>query len=235
MIAYLLSNLRRIILEKKMYELPPKPKKATSFLQVAETNDYDEDDSEVGPDGMKEDDVHTIDIQNGALDEVHVHDENLIPEAKHSDDELQFGIITDEEVLKGENHHEHDNDNDYDDFKFLQMKSGRKPRAGKGNPKKKNSIMNIAYSAPRNLSLEDKNRFNIFRQGKMNDLQKSHQWTPSIREGIDMKFNKIASSHGKKNVDTFVSFLGYLRDSSHKASFNINQKEMEKYFSQDTK
>ena len=90
--------------------------------------------------------------------------------------------------------------------------------------------MDIAYNQPKKYSNDDLNRVNIYRQNQMNDLQKNHQWTPSLREGISEKFNKDIASQGKKNADSFVSFLGYLRDASHKASFNINKLELEKYF-----
>jgi hypothetical protein len=59
----------------------------------------------------------------------------------------------------------------------------------------------------------------------MSDLQKKHTWTTSPREAIKEKFNRSAASGGKNNADEFISFLGYLRDASSKASKVIAAKE----------
>lgn len=52
----------------------------------------------------------------------------------------------------------------------------------------------------------------------MNELQKEHQWETAPSEIITEKFNKNQSSGGKGNTDEFVSFLGFLRDASYRAS-----------------
>ena len=52
----------------------------------------------------------------------------------------------------------------------------------------------------------------------MKELQKSHTWAPAYTETINEKFNKNSAAFGKPNTDEFVTFLGFLRDASFKAS-----------------
>jgi len=76
------------------------------------------------------------------------------------------------------------------------------------------------YSKPKidSLKPDDLQRMRIYRNTKMKELQKTHTWSSSPRESISEKFNKNAASLGKKNTDEFVSFLGYLKDASARAS-----------------
>ena len=202
---------------KQKKEKPP-----ASFLQITEKDDYDDDDAvaKLSQDGPTSDNAHS---------------DNISHEIHHSSDELHFGIITDNNVLNNDRSEENSLDPNTDElsvldnpsnnnYKFMQIKETitKKP--------KKRTIMDIAYSKPKKYKADDLDKVNIYRQNQMNDLQKNHQWTPSLREGINVKFNKDVASRQKKNADSFVSFLGYLRDASHFASFNINKLEVEKYF-----
>ena len=72
------------------------------------------------------------------------------------------------------------------------------------------------------------NRIKIFRNTEMTELKKSHTWEPAPTESIDEKFNLHASSLGQKNADQFVSFLGFLRDASYRASKMIAKNEEKK-------
>jgi hypothetical protein len=95
--------------------------------------------------------------------------------------------------------------------------------------KKKKTIADFVYSKPKdNFEEADLNRIQIFRNTEMNDLQKTHTWEPAPAESIDEKFNKNSASLGKKNTDEFVSFLGFLRDASYRASKMIAKNEEKK-------
>jgi hypothetical protein len=65
----------------------------------------------------------------------------------------------------------------------------------------------------------------IFRKMQMGKLQDSHTFTQSNRENIDEKYSRGMASRGNEKADEFVSFLGYLRDASFKASQLISKKE----------
>jgi hypothetical protein len=74
----------------------------------------------------------------------------------------------------------------------------------------------------------DKKKADIFIQNQMNKLQKSRTFKQSNRENIYEAFNKGSASLGKHNADEFVSFLGYLRDASSRASQLLAKKEQQK-------
>jgi hypothetical protein len=100
---------------------------------------------------------------------------------------------------------------------------------GRKGEKKKKTIADFVYSKPKdNFEEADLNRIKIFRNTEMNDLQKTHTWEPAPTESIDEKFNINSASLGKKNTDEFVSFLGFLRDASYRASKMIAKNEEKK-------
>jgi hypothetical protein len=94
--------------------------------------------------------------------------------------------------------------------------------------KKKRSITDIVYSKPTVYKGDGMNRIGVYRQAKMNELQSNHHWKPSLSEGMNSKFRV----ENKNNADHFISFLGFLRDSSRKASKNVNELQVKKYFSE---
>ena len=62
----------------------------------------------------------------------------------------------------------------------------------------------------------------------MKELQRAHTRTPAYRETIAEPFNKNAAAYGKKNTDEFVTFLGFLRDASYRASKVIAKNDEKK-------
>ena len=95
--------------------------------------------------------------------------------------------------------------------------------------KKKKTLSDFLYSKPKQIPSSDNQRISIYRNGIMNDLQKSHTWKVAPRENVsDQTFSKTAASFGKTDSDEFVSFLGYLRDASNKASKLIAQHDSKK-------
>jgi len=60
---------------------------------------------------------------------------------------------------------------------------------------------------------------------QMAKLQGRHTFSQAARENLEEKFSHGKASQGKDNADEFVSFLGYLRDASFKASQLIAKKE----------
>jgi len=69
----------------------------------------------------------------------------------------------------------------------------------------------------------------ILMENTMRKLQKTHVWTPSDNERKNDKFNKLKYTQDNPNVDLFVTFLGYIRDSSYKQSSQAFEKIKEKY------
>lgn len=65
----------------------------------------------------------------------------------------------------------------------------------------------------------------IFRNMQMVKLQNHHTFSHANRENIDEKYQHGTASKGNEKADEFVSFLGYLRDASFKASQLISKKE----------
>jgi hypothetical protein len=65
----------------------------------------------------------------------------------------------------------------------------------------------------------------IARKNSIKSLQKRKTWMPAGRESITDKFDKYVASGGIRNADEFVSFLGYLRDASVKASHDLMKVE----------
>ena len=72
-------------------------------------------------------------------------------------------------------------------------------------------------------------KIKIIRENKMRELQKTHVWSPSRNERLKEGFNKIKYQQGNKNADLFVSFLGYIRDTTYKQSPPLFEKIKEKY------
>lgn len=92
--------------------------------------------------------------------------------------------------------------------------------------KKKPSKKDIVFNKPKpDKTKADKEKTLIFRNMQMAKLQNSHTFQQAARENLDEKFSHGKASQGKDNADEFVSFLGYLRDASFKASQLVAKKE----------
>lgn len=72
-------------------------------------------------------------------------------------------------------------------------------------------------------------KINILRENSMRSLQKNHVWTPSKSERKNEVFSKTKYQQGNKNADLFVSFLGYIRDTSYKQSPPLFDKIKKKF------
>jgi hypothetical protein len=91
---------------------------------------------------------------------------------------------------------------------------------------KKNSKKDLVFNKPRDDKTKaDKEKTAIFRNMQMAKLQGRHTFQQANRENINENFSLGKASLGKDNADEFVSFLGYLRDASYKASQLIAKKE----------
>ena len=93
----------------------------------------------------------------------------------------------------------------------------------------KKVIKDLVYNKPNdNRSNLELQRAQIFRNTQMADLQSTHTYKQASRENINEAYNKGSASLGKQNADEFVSFLGYLRDASSRASQLIAKKQEQK-------
>jgi hypothetical protein len=98
----------------------------------------------------------------------------------------------------------------------------------KANDDKK-LIKSLVYNKPNdNRSNLELQRAQIFRNTQMANLQSTHTYRQASRENINEAYNKGSASLGKQNADEFVSFLGYLRDASSRASQLIAKKQEQK-------
>lgn len=90
-------------------------------------------------------------------------------------------------------------------------------------------IKSLVYNKPNdNRSNLELQRAQIFRNTQMANLQSTHTYRQASRENINEAYNKGSASLGKQNADEFVSFLGYLRDASSRASQLIAKKQEQK-------
>jgi hypothetical protein len=116
-----------------------------------------------------------------------------------------------------------------DEFSFAETNS----KNSKPSKKKKKTTQEISYTQSKdNYSEADMNRIKIFMNTEMTELQKNKQWKTAPREVINEDFNIHAASLGKKNSDEFVSFLGFLRDASYRASKIVSKIEEQKLLEQ---
>jgi len=112
---------------------------------------------------------------------------------------------------------------DEEELTFLQKKAENRVSEALNNDK------NFVYNQPKeNRSDLDMQRAQIFRNTQMANLQGVHTYKQASRENINEAFNRGSASLGKSNADEFVSFLGYLRDASSKASQLIARREEKK-------
>jgi len=97
------------------------------------------------------------------------------------------------------------------------------------NMDEKKHIRDLVYNKPNdNRSSLELQRAQIFRNTQMANLQSTHTYMQASRENINEAYNKGSASLGKENADEFVSFLGYLRDASSRASQLIAKKQEKK-------
>jgi len=129
--------------------------------------------------------------------------------------------------LKSKNLSEKSNEKVLKNVNSNQLESGAitqsdKPQSGK-------LIDKIKYFR-RKKKKSDLVRMKLFRIGKMNEIQKNKRWRHSRAESSDERFSKIIAAQGNKNADEFVSFLGFLRDTTYKGSQNIMKSDLERFF-----
>lgn len=122
-----------------------------------------------------------------------------------------------------------DSNKDIINFTEVTSKSKASTERKINSEKRKLTMQDYIYSKPGNsYEAADLQRMQIFRNSKMKDLQKEHTWNHASRESIKEKFNQHAASLGKSNTDEFVTFLGFLRDASFRASKVIAVEENRK-------
>jgi len=73
-------------------------------------------------------------------------------------------------------------------------------------------------------------RNKLFRIKEMNSIQNNHNWRPSLKEGMGKDYSKLIAAQGNKNADTFVGFLGWMRDSSYDGNQNVMQMDIDRFF-----
>ena len=112
------------------------------------------------------------------------------------------------------------------------IKSLRKSKQNniRGLKSKVKEIEKLMYN-DRKINPNDKIRRKIFRINQINRLQSTHTWNQSKRESMEGKFSRAIASQGIKNTDPFVSYLGFLRDSSLKGNVNVMENEMKRFYS----
>ncbi len=74
-------------------------------------------------------------------------------------------------------------------------------------------------------SLNDARNDYQFRLGLMRKLQKNHSWYPGDNERMSDKF----LTKGKRSNDSFISYLGFLRDSSEKVNKSLLTKKVQRF------
>ncbi len=85
------------------------------------------------------------------------------------------------------------------------------------NPNKKKE--DILYNPPaKKIPSQKMDKIKILRENSMRTLQKKHVWFAARKERDNEGFNKNKYQQGNKNADLFVSFLGYIRDTTYKQS-----------------
>lgn len=88
----------------------------------------------------------------------------------------------------------------------------------------------ILYNKPaKTFPDQMKDKIKILRENSMRQLQKTHVWSPAKSERNNEAFNKIKFQQGNKDADLFVSFLGYIRDTTYKQSPPLFEKIKSKF------
>lgn len=101
------------------------------------------------------------------------------------------------------------------------------PAAAAGANKFDKSIL---YNPPADKFADQKmSKIKILRENTMRQLQKNYVWSPAKSERQNEGFSKIKYQQGNKNADLFVSFLGYIRDTSYKQSPPLFEKIKKKF------
>jgi hypothetical protein len=109
---------------------------------------------------------------------------------------------------------------------FAEVSSKSKATAAAAPAKTDSTLYNPpAASFPQ----QKMDKINILRENSMRSLQKNHVWTPSKSERKNEVFSKTKYQQGNKNADLFVSFLGYIRDTSYKQSPPLFDKIKKKF------
>jgi len=113
---------------------------------------------------------------------------------------------------------------------FTQLKEKMEKPKKKGKNKKMKEIEKIMYLKKKPQNNSDNVRKKLFRIKEMNNIQNNHHWRHKGREGMTKEYSKVLASQGNKNADTFVGFLGFLRDSSSEGSQSVYNNQIKKFF-----
>jgi hypothetical protein len=188
---------------------------STSTIQSQEKDDYDDDDGQ-------ETDHHNSNSNSNKESKTETtqtthNEESKETSSDNSDSHHEDGHSNNSDSTT-ENSDTQDNSEgispDIDhQINLVELNSERKSKK-----KARKNTSDYIYSKPKDLDPGQIQKMQIFRNTKMNDLQKSHTWNPAPSEMIIEQYNKGAASMGKTNTDEFVTFLGYLRDASFRAS-----------------
>ena len=114
-------------------------------------------------------------------------------------------------------------------FTELKSKVNKIKNLKKPKKKKTKQIDELKYLKKKRNSGKSV-KLKLFRIGKLNELLNNHHWKQSRSEGMTGQFSKAVASQGNKNADEFVSFLGFMRDSSYKGNLNVMDQDIKRFF-----
>jgi len=113
---------------------------------------------------------------------------------------------------------------------FTQIKETQSDPTGGKKKKKVKEIEQIMYNKKKSKGNSEVMRNKLFRIKEMNSIQNNHNWRPSLKEGMGKDYSKLIAAQGNKNADTFVGFLGWMRDSSYDGNQNVMQMDIDRFF-----
>ena len=105
-------------------------------------------------------------------------------------------------------------------------KNNKQNQLNKNKPKpKKGNKLDYIYAQPKkSFDDMDKKFYQIHRENYMDELQKK-VYKNSNSEGLNDNFIPLRSAKGDKDADQFVSFLGHLRDASHRTAKILSEQD----------
>jgi hypothetical protein len=114
--------------------------------------------------------------------------------------------------------------NDISTSTFLNRASSKKKK--KAPKSKVKEIEKLMYSQGSQKVKKNKDNNKIARIKEINKILKTHTWTMQKPERMQIKFKSLSSKH-----DPFMSYLGFLRDSSRRGYVNILENEAKRFYS----
>ncbi len=107
---------------------------------------------------------------------------------------------------------------------FLNRASPKKKK--KASKSKVKEIEKMMYSQGSKKGKKSKDNKKTARIKEINKILKTHTWTMQKPERMQIKFKSLSSKH-----DPFMSYLGFLRDSSRRGYVNILENEAKRFYS----